>query len=507
MEARAHLGEELPRNAARVVATTKHGQVKGGRAANGAAIFLEVPYALPPGRFEDPNPLPADFKYEDVDYIYERSYAVQPNNDGQAVGASFVSKVGLGKPTENPLFVNIACPPSFPSSGNFPVKVYIHGGFLQFGSPHSLSSQAQYVSAARSEVWVNIGYRLSAFGFLACDKPKISGNFGFKDQWMALEYIKDNISAFGGNPDDIQVTGLSAGAHSVHQLLHFASRLPPGTNAPFRSAVLQSNAMATNPKTPEEHRPQFHALCRALNLDPSASDILLTLRDPEKIPYSIITHVIETGAIGVEYGTFRGCLDGTWLSSSPDPMTWQRSGGFAKALWDKGVRSVIVGDLTEEWYLYSIAHPLTSPKDIVPNLGKYYPDDVVQRMMRMYKTLSGDATVPEIERFFGEMLSDGYEIRWTPEQMRPKGYVTHGTDRSLWTVAVPWLQPHQLDVARAWLDAISEEVKALESNPKTVRGVAEILTLKEDLTIEWSTDCRWGEMMKLATVLPGEVIS
>jgi len=227
------LGEELPRNTARVVATTKHGQIKGGRAANGAVVFLEVPYALPPGRFEDPNPLPANFKYEDIDYIYEKSYAVQPNNDGQAAGASFVLKVGLGKPTENPLFVNIACPPSFPLSGNFPVKVHIHGGFLQFGSPHSLSSQAQYVSVTRSEVWVNIGYRLSAFGFLACDEPKISGNFGFKDQWMALEYIKDNISAFGGtvllflmypgtirvtltfpiagNPDDIQVTGLSAG--------------------------------------------------------------------------------------------------------------------------------------------------------------------------------------------------------------------------------------------------------------------------------------------------------
>jgi hypothetical protein len=87
------------------------------------------------------------------------------------------------------------------------------------------------------------------------------------------------------------------------------------------------------------------------------------------------------------------------------------------------------------------------------------------------------------------------------------GYVTHGTDRSLWTVAVPWLQSHQLDVARAWLDAISEEVKALESNTKTVRGSAEILTLKEDLTIEWSTDGRWGDMMKLATILPGEVIS
>lgn len=61
-----------------------------------------------------------------------------------------------------------------------------------------MESQAQYIASARSEVWVNIGYRLSAFGFLACDKPRIEGNFGFKDQWMALEWVRDNISAFGG---------------------------------------------------------------------------------------------------------------------------------------------------------------------------------------------------------------------------------------------------------------------------------------------------------------------
>ena len=72
------------------------------------------------------------------------------------------------------------------------------GSFLQFGSPHSLESQAQYVAAERSEVWVNVGYRLSVFGFLACDKPRIEGNFGFKDQWMAFEWIRDNIEAFGG---------------------------------------------------------------------------------------------------------------------------------------------------------------------------------------------------------------------------------------------------------------------------------------------------------------------
>lgn len=70
--------------------------------------------------------------------------------------------------------------------------------FLQFGSPHALSAQAQYVSAERSEVWVNVGYRLSAFGFLASDKPQLNGNYGFKDQWLALQWIQSNIRSFGG---------------------------------------------------------------------------------------------------------------------------------------------------------------------------------------------------------------------------------------------------------------------------------------------------------------------
>ena len=70
--------------------------------------------------------------------------------------------------------------------------------FLQFGSPHNLSSQAQFIAAEREEVWVNIGYRLSALGFLASDRPLLKGNYGFKDQWLALEWIRDNITAFGG---------------------------------------------------------------------------------------------------------------------------------------------------------------------------------------------------------------------------------------------------------------------------------------------------------------------
>ncbi|KZT07020.1 carboxylesterase [Laetiporus sulphureus 93-53] len=521
-----HLQDELARSAVRIVVHTPYGPITGGRALNDAAVFLEVPYALPPGRFMDPEPLPPYYRYEDKEYIYESSYCAQPKNDGQVAGIPYEHKVGLGKPTENPLFVNIVSPPHFTPASRFPVKVYIHGGFLQFGSPHGLSAQAQHVSAERSEVWVNIGYRLSAFGFLACDEPKVDGNFGFKDQWLAALWIRDNIEAFGGDPKNIQISGLSAGcAHSVHQILHHVSRLPEGEQSPFQSAILQSNAIMTTPKTPAELRPQFQALCRALKLDPTSPDVLSILRNPAKVPTSAITHVIETDAVGVEYGTFRGCTDGAWLASTPDPMSWQRSGGFAHALKAKGVRSIVVGDLTEEWYLYAIAHPVCGVRDVEPNVMRYFPPNVVRKLLTLYTPPKEDASVEEVKKYMGDVLSDGqvhlpvrllardlmaadfpvvrYEIRWTPEQVRPFGYVTHGTDRSLWALLLSVLDPTQADVARGWLDTIAAEVKSVEAHGNR-RNLKEVLALNADKTIGWKQDDRWDELMRLRQALPHE---
>jgi len=259
---------------------------------------------------------------------------------------------------------------------------------------------------------------------------------------MALEWICDHIAAFGGDPQNVQITGLSAGAHSVHQALHHASRLPPGVKAPFTSAVLQSNAIVVNPKTPNELRPQFEALSRALGLDPGAADTLPVLRDCERTSWRSIIELIDNEKLG-SYGTFRGCLDGAWLSNTPDPMTWQRSGDLARGLLEHGVRSALVGDLSEEWYLYSIAHPIKYKQDIQENLERYYPSDIVQGMIESYGGLSHDLTVEQLEKLFGvilgiaqvhlpvrilhrDLLQAGYPtfrytIKWTPEQARLNG--------------------------------------------------------------------------------------
>lgn len=82
--------------------------------------------------------------------------------------------------------------------------------------------------------------------------------------------------------------------------------------------------------------------------------------------------------------------------------------------------------------------------------------------------------------------------------------MTHATDRPLWALRLPTLDPQQADVARSWLDTIAHEVAALEKAGKPTTPVTEVLALKEDKTIGWQQDAKWERYMQLRLALPGE---
>lgn len=230
--------------------------------------------------------------------------------------------------------------------------------------------------------------------------------------------------------------------------------------------------------------------------------------------------MIEEERLGV-YGTFRGCLSDDWISPSPGPMERQRNGAFSQALKKRGLRFIVVGDLKEEWYLYSIAHPIRGPHEIVPNLERYFSPALVEKLLRGYPELPADALGDEAQRSFGEILSDVqvhlpirllardllahdfpvlcYSIRWTPAQARPYGYVTHGTDRALWALRVPILSEEQQAIAKAWLDAIDEESLRLNEGGNG-RSADDILVLKEDRVII-EKDEEFGKYERLAESL------
>lgn len=88
-------------------------------------------------------------------------------------------------------------------------------------------------------------------------------------------------------------------------------------------------------------------------------------------------------------------------------MEWQASGGFARVLKAKGVRSIVVGDLTEEWFVYSLSDPVSGPGDLEKNLRRYYPDDVVRSLLGAYGSLPRGAGREEYAKLYGRILSDG----------------------------------------------------------------------------------------------------
>lgn len=143
--------------------------------------------------------------------------------------------------SEDSLYLNIWKPAG--KRSGLPVLVYIHGGSLQTGQPwYDAYSGMDF--ARNGVICVNMGYRLGVFGFYADQKlleeDGTTGNYGLLDQIKALEWVRDNIAAFGGDPDNVTIVGESAGAVCVDALC--VSPLAAGL---FRRAILESSTLAS----------------------------------------------------------------------------------------------------------------------------------------------------------------------------------------------------------------------------------------------------------------------
>ena len=143
-------------------------------------------------------------------------------------------------PSEDCLFLNVWRPASATPGAKLPVMVWIHGGGFTGGSGASPNtSGAQF--AKQGVVLVSVNYRLGRFGFFAFpalsqERPdETKGNYAYMDQIAALQWVRRNIAAFGGDPDNVTIFGFSAGGVSVHSLL--ASPMARGL---FHKAIAQS---------------------------------------------------------------------------------------------------------------------------------------------------------------------------------------------------------------------------------------------------------------------------
>ena len=251
------------------IVTVADGELTGVYTADRAVeVYAGIPYAAPPvgdlrwGEPQDPEP------WEGVlaaDSFAPMSMQVQNSviysSLAQIIGYHDY-KVSLDDNyrdanSEDALYLNIWKPAG--AQEKLPVLVYIHGGSLQTGQPWYADYRGEGL-ARKGVIVVNMGYRLGVFGFLATEELQkespngSTGNYGLLDQIKALQWVQNNISAFGGDPDNVTLAGESAGSACVTALC--TSPLAKGL---FRRAIGESSTV-TAPKPTHSFRLMDQAL-------------------------------------------------------------------------------------------------------------------------------------------------------------------------------------------------------------------------------------------------------
>lgn len=201
--------------------TTKYGVVRGLPAADPRVTsFKGIPFAAPPvgeNRWRAPQPVKS---WDGVLNAYE--FAPISVQDRPAMGTDIYCREWHVdkdvKIDEDCLYLNVWTPANSVDE-KLPVFVWYFGGGLQWGYPSEMEFDGERL-ARRGIIVVTVNYRLNVFGFMAnkeitAENPDAPANFGYLDQQCATRWVKENIAAFGGDPENITIGGQSAGGGSV----------------------------------------------------------------------------------------------------------------------------------------------------------------------------------------------------------------------------------------------------------------------------------------------------
>lgn len=222
-----------------IEAITNYGTIRGIR-EDGYTVFKGIPYAKPPvGNLRFAPPVRPDV-FKDVfqaDHFSHRGPSSPPMGF-YAKEFVYTDTDYFTVPSEDCLYLNIWTPAD-QSDENLPVAFWIHGGAFMNGCGSEIEFDGE-AYCKRGVILVTINYRLGLAGFMAHpwlseEQGGHSGNYGLLDQIAALTWVRENISAFGGDPDRITIFGQSAGAMSVHHLI-----ASPLTDGMIAGAILQS---------------------------------------------------------------------------------------------------------------------------------------------------------------------------------------------------------------------------------------------------------------------------
>ncbi len=322
-----------------LIVETRYGKVQGYE-QDPISVWKGIPFAQPPtGELRFRPPLPP----EPWTGVRETTAFSPMAPQVAAMGTSLVGAMGAERSvdprpiSEDCLYLNVWSPGA--DGEKRPVMVYIHGGAFTLGSASDPWYDGTSFATRHNIVVVSINYRLGILGFvslkdLAGADAGYTGNCGLLDQIAALRWVRENISAFGGDPDQVTVMGESAGAMSIGALLGM-----PAAQGLFRRAILQSGA-AGNLATRPQATKVAQALLAKLDLETSQ---LSALAD---VPLETLLKIQPE--LGREFGgvqAFSPLIDGETLPQHPLAMIAQGSAADV---------AILAGTNRDEWRLFAM---------------------------------------------------------------------------------------------------------------------------------------------------------
>ena len=295
-------------------AQTPQGALRG-QAEDGIHVFRGVPFAQPPVgelRWRRPQPLePWDGIRDALEF---GPISIQPPRPAAGPFAGIMGH-SEERTSEDCLYLNIWTPGL--DDGRRPVMVWIHGGGLTTGSGSSPAYDGAPLAARGDVVIVTINYRLGALGFLPdpilASADDAEGNYGFHDMVAALQWVRDQINVFGGDPSNVTLFGESAGGVAVAILL--ASPLASGL---FHRAIMQSGA-ADRVHTRDSIAEMLPYVYREMELDqPSAEDLrLLPVEDVLRAQSALMAADPAVNPAGALHGVFNAVIEDSLLDAVP----------------------------------------------------------------------------------------------------------------------------------------------------------------------------------------------
>ncbi|MHC4915871.1 MAG: carboxylesterase/lipase family protein, partial [Planctomycetota bacterium] len=362
-----------------------------GALNDGVRVYRGIPYAAPPVGELRWKPPRAPQSWTDPRACTEFGPSC-PQHEDEALG-SVVEEMD-----EDCLYLNVWTPAEY-EGDSLPVMFWIHGGGLILGSGTHPNYDGERLARENRVVVVTINYRLGVFGFFAHpelseeDPDGVSGNYGVKDQIFALQWVRDNIRRFGGDPGNVTVFGESAGGVSTCTLM--ASPLARGL---FHRAIVQSaSAAPALPRmaedTPEFESAQTRGIAFAESMEITGTDgALEQLRGKtwEELLAADETRVTIPGA-----NSTLTCIDGRVLTASP--LDVFRAG-------EQAAIPLIIGTNRDEGTIYRNKLNVKTVALLDLFLTVLYGSDTADEVMTLY----GVVTDEDAEQAFLQILTDGF---------------------------------------------------------------------------------------------------